>query len=276
LATAQQTSANTSFLPHEHGATAMLLIPLVSAAILAREWRWEELAVLVAAFCTFAAKEPLVVLARQRWIWKRRHVETDAAKTWLIGEVLVLAVCGFILAASWPLWKLAVVGTGVLLFSTLAVVVHVNNRRRLTAFQILSAIALSSTSLITCQSATGVVRPWAWRLWVLCAMQAAAGIFVVHARLEARIAMRKERPVDRASRYPALLASLVLVGLSPFALLARQMWIAAALAVAGAGYLYELHRQKNPASLQMPLTQVGLQALSLSIAYALLVVVGLW
>jgi hypothetical protein len=254
----------------------MLLIPFLSAAILAREWRWTELATLIAALCIFAAKDPLVVLARQRWIWKRRHPETDAAKTWLLAESSILAACGLILAISWPLSILAGAGAAALGFSALTLAVNVKNRRRSAAFQILSAVALSSIALVTCLSATGEVRPWAWRLWVLCSMQAAAGIFVVHARLEARVAMHKERPLDRTSRHPALLVSFVLVGLSPFALLARQMWIAAALAVAGAWYLYELHRQKDAASLQLPLTQVGLQTLSLSIAYALMIVAGLW
>jgi len=39
-------------------------------------------------------------------------------------------------------------------------------------------------------SATGAIAPWCWGLWLLLAMQATAGILVVHARLDARIAAR--------------------------------------------------------------------------------------
>ncbi len=44
------------FLPREHGATAMLLTPIVCAAILVREWRWCELATLTAAFAALAVR----------------------------------------------------------------------------------------------------------------------------------------------------------------------------------------------------------------------------
>src|ERR1051326_357153 len=208
MATSQRQTSTISFVPREHGATAMLLIPFFSAAILSRQWRWAELAVLVAAVCTMAAKDPLVVLARQRWVWKRHHPETDAAEKWLLVEAFIIAGCVLVLAASWPWWTLAVAGAVVAGFSALTVVVSVKNRQRSTAFQIASAIVLSSTALVTSLSATGDVPPWAWRLWVLCAMQAAAGIFVVHARLDARIAARKQKP-ERGSRLsPALLSTL--------------------------------------------------------------------
>jgi hypothetical protein len=262
-----------SFMPREHGATAMLLIPFFSAAILAREWRWAEFAALLAACCTFAAKDPLVVIARQRWVWKHRRPEADAAKTWLIGEAFILAACGIALATSWPLWTLAAVVFAAVAFSAVAVAINVKNRQRSTLFQVVSALPLSSTSLAACLSATGVIQPWCWRLWALCALQATAGILVVHARLEGRIAARKSTPFHNRWRRPAVVAALVLLSASAFA---NQPWIAAALILAGAGYLFDLHRQEAATSLQMPLKRVGLQALSLSIAYALLVVVGLW
>jgi hypothetical protein len=264
-----------SFMPREHGATAMLLIPFFSAAILARGVRWAEAVALLAAFVTFAAKDPLLVLARQRWIWKQRRPETDAAKSWLMGEALTLAVCGLLLATAWPLWMLTAAGIGALGFSALAVYVNVRNRQRSTVFQIMSAVALSSTSMAACLSATGAIKPWCWWLWLLCGLQATAGILVVHARLEARIAARRSQPVDRTWRRPAFCAAVALLGASGVAAVGRQPWIAAALALAGAGYLYDLRRQTNPQSLQMALTKVGLQAMSLAIVYALLVVVGL-
>jgi len=57
----------------------MLLAPVVCVAILAHEWRWRELATLTAAFAALAAKDPMVVLARQRFVWKQRHKESAAA-----------------------------------------------------------------------------------------------------------------------------------------------------------------------------------------------------
>ena len=270
------TAAATSFLPREHGATAMLLIPFFCAAILAREWRWAELVALIAAFAIFAAKDPLVVLARQRWIWKQPHPETGIARNWVLGEALILAVCGLLLAMFWPIAALVIAGAGAIGFSALAVAINVKNRQRSTVFQILSAFALSATSLAAGLSATGEIQPWCWRLWALCALQATAGILVVHARLEARIGARKAIAVNTACRRPARIAGIALLCASALAAFARQPWIAAALALAGAGYLYDLQRQNSAESLQMPLKRVGQQALSLSIAYGVMVIAGLW
>lgn len=276
MATPQTQANSTSLMPREHGATAMLLIPFGSAAILARQWRWEEVAALLAAACIFAAKDPLVVLARQRWVWKQRRPESRAAKRWLIGEGILLAACGPVLAATWPWWTLAAFGAGTLAFSALAVMVSVRNRQRSALFQIASACALTATSLACCLSATGAIQEWCWWLWALCALQATAGILVVHARLEARIAARKQGAQRAVYRVPAVRSCAALMIGSVAAGIGRQPWIAAALLMAAAGYLYELRRQREAASLQMPLTRLGLQAMSVSIAYAALVVAGLW
>src|SRR5487761_2691105 len=100
------------FLPREHGATAMLLTPVVCAAILARQWHWTELATVAAALAALAAKDPMVVLARQRFVWKQRHPETTAAAQWLAGWTAVLILCGVAFVHAWPLSAIAALGLG--------------------------------------------------------------------------------------------------------------------------------------------------------------------
>lgn len=275
MTTLAPNSSSTSFIPREHGATAMLLIPFFTAAILAREWRSAEIFILGAAWMVYLAKEPLIVVARQRWVWREFHPESYRAKRLIITLALLLAGCGLSLLRSWPLWALAAAGIGVVAFMTLTVVVNVKNLQRSTLFQIVSAVALSATSLATCLSAAGAIQPWCWKLWMLNSLQATAGILVVHARLEARIAARKNLRTATYRR-PALIACLVLLCAAVVATFAGDRAIAAALLLACAGYFYDLHRQKDARSLQMPLKSVGVQALCLSIAYALLVIVGLW
>src|SRR5208282_5109211 len=85
------------FLPREHGATAMLLMPIVCAAVLSRAWRWSELATLAAAFAALAAKDPMVVLARQRFVWVERHAETAVAAKWFAAWMAVLVLSGLVL-----------------------------------------------------------------------------------------------------------------------------------------------------------------------------------
>src|ERR1041385_980690 len=172
--------STTTFLPREHGATAMLLTPLIAAAILVRQWRWSEIAAILAAVAALSAKDPLVVLARQRFVWKNQHPETADAIKWLIGWVGILLIAGIALWFALPLPALVALGLGSVAFSALAVAVNVKNRPRATLFQIISAAALTSTAVAACLSATGSVAPWCWWLWLFMALQAAAGILVVH------------------------------------------------------------------------------------------------
>ena len=258
----------------------MLLTPFVAAAVLARTIRWQEAVAFVAVAVAFVMKDPLVVVARQRWVWKEAHPETQAAMHWLAAETAIVAVGGLALLATGPLIAYSVLFFGAAAFLTLAVWVNVRNRQRAAMFQVVSAMALTSTSLAAALAAMGTVPGWCWWLWLLLAVQAAAGIFTVHARLDARVAMRKSGRAGSAgmnpSRRPALLfaALLALGGIS--LAVAGYYWIGSALLVAGAAYGWDLRRQLDLESLQTPITKIGIQNLSLSLIYAALVVRGLW
>lgn len=263
------------YLPREHGATAMLLTPIVGAAILARTWHWSELAVLLAAFAALSAKDPAVLVLRQRFVWKNKNPDVPLATRWLVAWSIVLIAGVSVLFATWPFAEFCAIGGGVAAFGCIAVWVNLANRQRSTLFQIASAAALTSTCLATCISASGAVATWCWWFWALSAMQASAGILVVHARLDARIALRKPA-ASRQFRRAAQAAVLVLLCAAIVAIIAGKPWIAAALALAASGYACDLMRQRNPESLQMPLKSVGLQALLLSTACTLLLIAGLW
>jgi len=254
----------------------MLFTPIVCAAILSRSWRWTELATLTAAFAALAAKDPMVVLARQRFVWKQPHPETAVALRWFAGWMIVLAFSGLVLLATWPLAATVSLGLGVGAFSVLAIAINVKNRQRSTLFQIVSAFALTSSSLAASLSASGTVAPWCWWLWLLLALQATAGILVVHARLDARIALRSTAPARENYRRAAQISLVVLVGAAAAAIVFHRGVIASALMIAVFGYAYDLHRQRNAEALQLPLKSVGQQALALSSLYAILLIVGLW
>ncbi|HEX5229915.1 MAG TPA: YwiC-like family protein [Bryobacteraceae bacterium] len=270
-----QTSSQ-SYVPREHGATAMALTPFVVAAILQRQVYWQELVALLAVVVALIIKDPLVVIARQRWVWKQEHPETAAARRTAAVELLLLLACAIplVLTRDWRWLSVLFLTSGA--FTALAVAVNVRNRQRAVWFQVLSAIALTGTSVAACLAGIGTVPGWCWVVWALCAVQAAAGIFVVHARLDARIAARKsERPSDGNRRAAFLFQIVLLVGTAVSAVFGHW-FLAAALGIAALGYLLDLRRQRDPASLQMPLKHVGQQALALSITFALLLIAGLW
>jgi len=254
----------------------MLLMPIVSVAILAREWRWAELATLAAAFAALAAKDPLVVLARQRFVWKQLHPETAIAAQWLAGWMSLLAISGLVLMAAWPFKALGAMGVGAGIFLALTILVNVKNWQRSTLFQIASAAALTSSSLATCLSATVTIAPWCWWFWLFTMMQATAGILVVHARLDARIAMRGTVLADHRFRRAALVTLGVIAAAAVTAGILKRGWIALALLMAVAGYGYDLVRQRDASALQLPLKTVGLRALTLSSVFSSLLMVGFW
>lgn len=265
-----------AFVPREHGATAMLLTPFFAAAILLRQLYWPELAALVAILCAFAIKDPLVVLARQRWVWKQEHPETTAAKRSAVIRFLLLAGSGAVLLVVRDWRPFVPLFAGAAAFTLLAVMITVRNRQRSEWFQVASVVALTSTCLMVCLAAVGTIPEWCWLLWLLSALQATAGIFVVHARLDARIAARKGGGEARSNRRAAFFSQAVLGLAGVFFAFLRRPWIATGLFIAVICYLAELRRQTNREFLQVPMKQVGLQALKLSTVYAVLIMIGLW
>ncbi|MEQ1945840.1 MAG: YwiC-like family protein [Bryobacteraceae bacterium] len=269
-------SGKISFLPREHGATAMLLSPFVCSAILVRSLHWAELAAFAVIFLAFAAKDPFIAVARQKLVWKQQREEAAIAAKWLAMEIPILVIAGTLLLWRGPLLPYLILGTGAAAFGVIAVFVNVKNKQRSEWFQVASAIALTSTSLLPCLAAQQHIPRWGWLLWILCALQATAGIFVVHARLDARIAAKQNKPAPTANRNATAVAAAALwtaaIAFGYFGF----SWVAVGLAIAGAAYFAELRRQKDAASLQMPLAQVGRQSLTLSVLYGVLIIAGLW
>jgi hypothetical protein len=189
---------------------------------------------------------------------------------------VLLILSGGVLLATWPLRTFAGFGLGIAAFACLAVFVNLKNHQRSTLFQIVSAAALTSTSLATCISATGAIAPWCWWFWVLITLQAGAGILVVHARLDARIALRGSTPASRHFRRAAQFMLGVLAAAALTAAVLGHKRISVALLLAISGYAYDLVRQKDSAALQLPLKTVGQRALLLSSLYSVLLIVGLW
>ena len=189
--------------------------------------------------------------------------------------MVVLALSGVVLLFTWPLKATLALGLGVGAFSALAVMVNVKNRQRSTLFQIASAVALTSSSLAISLSAIGTIQIWCWWLWLFSALQAATGILVVHARLDARIALRNSN-AKLEFRRKAQMAVVVLAGAAAIAGMQRHSLVAMALLVAVIGYTYDLYRQRDLNDLQRPLTSVGQRALALSSVFSILLIAGLW
>ncbi len=269
-------ATKTLFFPREHGATAMLFTPILCAAILARQWHWATLAVVTAAFAAMAAKDPLVILLRQHFLWKQPRPETPIAAKWFAGWMLVLAASAALLITRWPLRVTIFFGIGIAAFAALALWVNIKNKQRSTLFQILSGAALTSSCLATSLAATGSVQRWCWWLWLLLAMNAATGILVVHSRLDAVIALKRNQPAETTFRRAAFIAIGVLL-LAAILFAVQHLWlISLALSVALLGYARELRRQRSADDLKISFTHVGQRSLLEASIFAILLILALW
>jgi hypothetical protein len=254
----------------------MLALPFLASAILSRQFRWPEIAALLAAWAAFTSKDPLAALARHCFVWKKPLTEAAVPLRAAAARLALLALCAAALLYAGPRlpWLILFAAAGA--FAVYAIRVQMRNRQRSPWFQVLSAAALTSASLAAALAATGAIPPWCGPLWLLSALQASAGVFVVHARLDARIASRRKLPPPPSSRRASWTAQASLAVAAVAAASLHLLWIAAALTLAAAAYSLELIRQRNPESFNIPLRHIGLQALTLACIYSALVVIGLW
>lgn len=255
-------------MPREHGAWAMLLIPFVSALLLARRLTWETLPAAVAVVGMFLVREPLVVL------W-RGFGETQAARASLAWYGPAIALSGTWLAWRLP-WK-PLAALGLMAAALLAVSTHLvaNNQRRSVLLQLCSAAGLNASAAVGWLAVRQEIEtPVLW-LWGLQFAHSAASLLTIHARLEARIAARRKQDVDRL-RSQAGWAQGFLVLAAVFTAALGGPLLSLALLFSGFVHTRDLLRMRNPEFLATPLTRVGLRELAISGVFSALVLVGLW
>ena len=140
--------------------------------------------------------------------------------------------------------------------------------------QLVTAAGLSSSCLAAALSAIAAIPAWCWILWILCAAHAVAGILVVRARLEVRIAARSRKADEPVFFKPARFAQIVLIVSGLAMLLIGSPWISVALILPSLLYLWELGGLAS--TIDTPLRTVGLRAMSVSIGFSIFAICGLW
>ena len=276
-------------VPREHGAWGMLAQPFLAALVVValrgegRHWMG-AIPSMAAAALVFLIREPLLVLARQKWVWRDaggKRPETAVARRWVAIEALALLASGAWLLAVWPVrlaaTLLLVGGVGAAALTGLAVYVTIRNKQRSIWFQGLSAAGLSASGLAACLAVTGRVPEWGWWWWGLHAAHFLAGILVVHVRLEARIAARRGRGMPpeffKARQQTAIVQAVFLAaGLAMLAM--GKEWYAGAAVASAAWHLYNLYAARTPAAVMMPMTSVGKRALAASIVFTIVAGAG--
>jgi hypothetical protein len=249
----------------------MLLVPFAGALLLARRWDVSLMPAAVAMLTVFLVREPLLVLARQRWVWREIRPESMTARRWLAVDSAIIVLAGSWLLMLWPWWVVACFGGTAALLTAVAVWLIVNNRQRSTALQTASAAGLAASPLAVSFSMNRSIHEWAIWLWLLSTAHSTASILVVHARLETRIAGRI-RGRSTPALQPAWAAQILLLTCAVMCLFSGRAALSAALFLSASVHLWDLRTLRHVT----PLRIVGLRAMVLSILFAAVVVSGLW
>ena len=243
----------------------MLALPFVSAIILARDFRWEVIPAAAAVVGVFLLREPLVVIARQRFVWKQPHAEIPDARRSAVWYFAALAVTGALLLWRLPRAPMLIMAAGAAGLTALAVWQSVRNRQRSIPFQLLSAAGLTASALIGWLSVRADVQPAILWLWILQFAHSAGSVMTVHARIEARYGHGATKV-----RSQALMVQGVLLAVAVGCLRIGTPWPALALALSGGAHFADLLRMSSAT-----LREIGMRELSLSIVFSALVTYGL-
>jgi hypothetical protein len=253
----------------------MLLFPLVSAMILTGRWNWSLVAAASAALAVFLLREPLLVMARQRYVWQDVRPETAAARRSLLAFGTLLAASGAWLAEVVALPWLIGLGLAAAALTAVAIYGALHNLQRSPLLQIAGAVGLAGSALLPYLSAG--LSPDT-RLWLLVGAHVVHGggsVLVVHARIEAARALKTNSPTH--SRHTVAVLWLVLHALAAAVLLVEGApLLGLILSIPCGVHATDLARLNDRQFLRTPLRRVGFRELGLSTVFSVLVVVALF
>lgn len=239
----------------------MLILPYVAAVYLLRPDPLRAAAAFVLVMALFLSREPLIVLARQRWVWRTPHAEAAEARRWLLVLVSVIIAAGLAAIPSGARPMAALFGAGAAGLMAISISLAVRNRQHSALFQSIGSAGLAASSLVV-----GLIAPpvdaAAWIVWFTSALHGISAIPVVHARLGMR--RRERRRLGSASA--GAFATLAVAG----ALFQHPLSLA--LAFSGLAHMGEWLALRRPNAAQARLTRLGIRLMCESIVFTILLV----
>lgn len=239
----------------------MLLLPYAAAVWLVAPHPGRAAAAFVLVMTLFLVREPLIVLARQRWVWRTPHAESRSARQWLLVLAPLMAVSTLVAIPplAWPM--AAAFGSGASLLMAASIALAVRNRQHSALFQAAGSTGLAASSLAVALT-TPPVDISAWIVWGASALHGISAIPVVHARLAMR---RRQTPSLAAAAAGAAITLAIAAALFP----AR---LSMALAFSGAVHVCEWASLRSPGAAQAPLALLGLRLMTESIVFTAILV----
>ena len=237
----------------------MLLLPFLATAALLHPSPKRLVAAFLLGLARVLMREPLIILARQQWVWRDEHEETTSARRFALalGVLAMFTAAAAIPRNAWPLALTS--GAGAAALMTISILLAVRNRQHSILFQTIGSVGLASSSLVAAL-ASGTIPGWAWLLWGASALHGATAIPLVHARLALR---RRQRP------------NLALAGVGVILTLAASgaampSLLGAALLFSAVVHMAEWLSLRSPTAGQAPLTRLGLRLMAASVCFTIL------
>jgi hypothetical protein len=184
-------------LPAEHGAWIWWIGPLLIGLAAAGSWSSDVLLLVVAILAGFLLRQPATLLVKIR-AGRRSPRDVGPALTWLVVDLVVLALVVAILAAGGHTRILVLAIPGLLVFAWHLSLVSRRDERGQMGIEIVGAgvLALAAPAAYWVCGGPGTSLPWI--LWLLCWLQSAASIVLVYFRLGTRKLQQMPSIGDRA------------------------------------------------------------------------------
>ena len=188
-------------LPREHGAWAMLYVPMAVGALVAGGFSWRVALIVLAQTFVFIAREPLLVWWRALAVYLA-FAAVSGAPLVFVSRLLWLVPLGLVSA----------------LLLTVNAEQAARREDRTLAGELLAIAGLTLTAPATYYAARGQWDGVAIWLWALCALFFASSVFYVKLRVAAlnrRKGQERRRAISRCAVYHTfLLAALLGLALS--------------------------------------------------------------
>ena len=260
-------------LPREHGSWGMLLLPFLSAMLLTRSVSVAFVPAILAALALFLAREPILVLARQRFVWLQSRPETELARRTLLIALSTLLFSGLWLMPLLPLVWLVGLGAAAFVLTGTSVYVAFRNWQRSALMQIIGAAGLSGSAVLAYLAGGLAPDRTLFLSWIMHVVHGTGSVLTVHARIEARRGHGK----NAGKHIKAAVTWQVAQAIFAAVLLAfGEVLLAVALAAPLCLHSLDLARLTTPVFRKTPLKKVGFRELGVSMSFSVLVLVALW
>lgn len=260
----------TRLLPREHGAWSMLFLPFVAAAALLRLAAGPLFAALVLVLALFLLRAPLIVLARQKWVWRDLREETAPARSATLLLAVIASFAGITILLELPraVWPVAAAcGAAASGLMIISIWLAVRNKHHSVLFQAIGSVGLAASSLTVALAAGRPIPLAIWIVWAGSALHGVAAIPIVHARLALR---RRQTPnLPRAgagiAATAAAAAGTVLAG-------AEYQGVTTALIFSALAHSGEWLALRSPRTFR--LTRLGFRLMATSLLFTLILYFG--